>query len=112
MDEKRTYPHEELVAAMICSMIVKNLSTYCLVRSISLDGAVIEWPLAEELPDQLDVGDLVSLGDILSGPRALFRGDVGRVEWIYKRNIGLHFETLHKESAEDLRSWLEEQELV
>lgn len=112
MDERRTYPREELVAAMICTMIAKGLSTVCLVRNVSLDGALVEWPLADEMPDQLDIGDHVSLGDILSGPKALFRGDVGRVCWIYKRTIGLQFETLHKESAEELRSWLEEQGLV
>lgn len=112
MDERNPYPHEELKAAMICTMIVKDLSTHCLVRSISLDSAVIEWPLSDEVDHPIEVGDLVALGDILSGPKALFRGDVGKVAWIYKRTLGLQFETIHKESAQDLRDWLEEQNLV
>lgn len=112
MEEQRTYPREELVAAMICSMIAKRVSTYCIVRSVGLDSAEIEWPLADEMPDLLEVDDLVALGDILSGSRALFRGDVGKIRWVYKRTVGLKFETLLKESQEDLRNWLEEQELV
>lgn len=74
METQKTYQREELVAAMICSMIAKRVSTYCIVRSIGLDSAEIEWPLADEMPDLLEVDDLVALGDILSGPRALFRG--------------------------------------
>lgn len=112
MSERRTYQREELSAAMICTLICNHISTHCLVRNVSLDGALVEWPLADELSDPVDVGDLVALGDILSGPKALFRGDVASVRWVYKRTLGLQFEILLRETPEELRAWLEEQGLV
>lgn len=112
MEERRTYPRETLSAAMICEFNFKRVSTHCVVRNISLDGALVECPLAEGDTVELEVGDRVALWDILDGDRALFDGDEGYVVWIYKRFIGLSFPRLLKDTPESLRQWLESNNLV
>ena len=111
MTEQRLYPREELVAAMICALETGAVSTFCIVKNVSLDGVLLECPLADE-GDPFDVGDTATFGDILTGPKALFDDKIGEIVWVYKRHIGLHFDHLIMESPEQLRDWLAERNLV
>lgn len=110
-DERRKYPREELVAAMICEYDANGVSTYCVVRNVSLDGALIECPLGDN-PELFEIGDAVTLRDVVQGPKALFDGQTGEIAWVYKRSIGLYFEEPLKPSQEELRTWLEDQQLL
>lgn len=112
MDERRTYQREELAAAMICVFTGGALTTHCLVKNVSLDGALVECPLADEGELEMEIGDRVALWDILDGCKALFNGNEGEVVWIYKRFIGIHFTHLIKESPESLSAWLEKNKLA
>lgn len=112
MDERRIYPREELVAAMICEFNARSVSTHCVVKNVSLDGVLLECPIAEEVDEGLDVGDSISIMDILEGDRALFNGHEGEIAWVYKRFFGLHFPEMLMDSPEQLRSWLEERHLL
>ena len=111
MGELRKYPREELTAAMICAFNAEGISTFCLVKNVSVDGALVECPLAEEL-ETFDMGDPVALRDILTGSKALFSGETGVVAWIYKRFIGIHFEPPLLGSSEELHEWLACQHLI
>lgn len=109
--EKRAYPRETLTAAMICECEMGGCTSHGLVKNISLNGVLLECPLAEDM-ELLDIGDRIVLRDILLGPKGLLKGAVGEVVWIYKRMIGLHFKRTLMDSPEELRVWLETQHLV
>ncbi len=111
MGEKRAQPREELVAAMICTIELGSVSTHCLIRNVSVEGALLECPLAENY-DNLEIGDPAILGDILKGSKALFEDTTGEIAWLYKRFIGLHFDQPIMGSVDELREWLESQNLV
>ncbi len=106
MNERREYPREQLTAAMICALETRADSTFCLIKDVSVVGALVECPFAEEA-DHFDVGDAVSLRDVTVGDRALFTGQTCRIAWIYKRHIGLQFDSPLLDSVSDLRDWLE-----
>lgn len=111
MDERRNYPREELYAAMICSLKSGNISTYCVVKNLSLDGAQLDCPLAGR-SKLFDTGDEIVLTDVLEGMDVLMDGVVGEVVWVYKRTLGIHFRELLKPTSEALRDWLEERHLA
>lgn len=96
---------------MICECKVGGTSTYCLVRNLSLDGVLLECPRAGE-DEFLEVGDRMTLTDILDNGNAVFRKTTGEVAWLYRRHVGLHFDSHLKDSVDTLRSWLEERNLV
>lgn len=111
MDERRTYPREDLVRAMICVIDGGHTLTHCLVKNVSLDGALLECPLAG-IHELYDVGDRIELRDILQEGPVLFKKASGQVAWVYTRTLGVHFDTPVMASAGELRQWLEDQNLV
>lgn len=111
MDDRRTYPREELVGAMICALGNSSVATHCVVKNISLDGALVECPLAGE-QEVFDVGDSVQLTDVLESNNALFKNVTGEIVWVYKKTLGLHFHEILMESPNLLREWLEGRSLT
>lgn len=97
---------------MICEFSTDKMKTHCVVRNVSLDGALVECPMAEDAKVGLEVGDRVYLWDILDGDRALFDGDEGVIVWVYKRFVGLHFPRHLMQTPEQLREWLESRKLA
>jgi hypothetical protein len=111
MTEKRAHPRETLSAAMICSFDAGEISTFCVVRNVSLQGALVECPLAAKEP-VFETGDPVFLSDTLHGEDVLFGGHKAEIVWIYKQFIGLWFEEPLQPSVDRLRQWLVERGLV
>lgn len=111
MDERRKYPREELAAAMICAFEAQAVSTFCLVKNVSVEGALLECPAVDE-SDPFEIGDAVRLRDIVPGSKALFDGTAGQVAWIYRRFIGLQFDEPIMDAPDALHQWLRAQELV
>lgn len=111
-DERRRYPREDVVAAMICALDGLSVSTHCVVKNVSLDGALFQCPLAGQDESVFEIGEGVTVWDILDGDSSLMHGNEGEVAWIYKRFIGVHFPQFLMESPEALRTWLEDHHLV
>lgn len=106
MKEARRHPRFDLTGALICTLDRGDCpQSLCLVRNLSILGALLEFP-ATHWPGDLEPGEGLALDDLASENGCLLRAHRGRVVWAYRRYLGVAFEEPLRATSEELGLWL------
>ncbi|MCM0753647.1 PilZ domain-containing protein [Desulfovibrio aminophilus] len=112
MREKRRHTRLDLDGLLILALDMEERPrAHCLVRNLSLGGALLECPSAG-YPEDVEPGDAVHLDDEAPETQRLVGGVRGVVVWTYRRFIGVEFRDLLFSEEEILRRWLEDHHLL